>query len=127
LRQLPLGEHVLSLSVTPETFGPVRVVAHITPEGVSVQLFGASEASREALRVALVDLRRDLAATGLGASLDVGADSGADHGTGESARDRAGASARLATLSTAAAPAAPSTPASSFLPGTRPGGVDLIL
>ena len=65
LRQMPQGEHVLTLTVNPETFGPVKVVAHITHDGVSLQLFGASDQARAALKAALPDLRRDLAGTGL--------------------------------------------------------------
>nr|WP_297423423.1 flagellar hook-length control protein FliK [uncultured Actinotalea sp.] len=72
LRTLPVGDHVLTLRVDPDSFGPVRVVAHIGAEGVRIELVGASDAARDALRSALPDLRRDLAATGLSAQLDLG-------------------------------------------------------
>jgi flagellar hook-length control protein FliK len=74
LRTLPVGDHVLTLRVDPDSFGPVRVVAHIGAEGVRIELVGASDAARDALRSALPDLRRDLAATGLSAQLDLGRD-----------------------------------------------------
>jgi flagellar hook-length control protein FliK len=80
LRQLPHGEHVLTLTVNPETFGPVKVVAHITHDGVALQLFGASDQAREALKAALPDLRRDLAGTGLQPNLELGSGSGSGAG-----------------------------------------------
>lgn len=80
LRGLGEGRHVLSLTVTPETFGPVRVVAHIAPDAVRIELVGATDQAREALRGALGDLRRDLAAAGLEADLGLGAR--ADQGLG---------------------------------------------
>ncbi len=79
LTELPEGQHVMTVSVDPEAYGPVKVVAHITPEGTSVHLVSATEAGRDALRAALPDLRRDLAGTGLNAQLDLG-DSGAGRG-----------------------------------------------
>lgn len=78
LRQLPQGDHVMTLTVNPETFGPVRVVAHISADGLHLELFGASEQARAALRAALPDLRRDLAGAGLDSRLDLGAESHAD-------------------------------------------------
>lgn len=78
LRQLPQGDHVMTLTVNPESFGPVRVVAHISAEGLHLELFGASEQARAALRAALPDLRRDLAGAGLDSRLDLGAESNAD-------------------------------------------------
>jgi flagellar hook-length control protein FliK len=86
LRAAGVGEHVLTLRVDPDTFGPVRVVAHITAEGVRVELLGATEAARDALRSALPDLRRDLADAGLGRDLDLG--TGDRDGTGSERTDR---------------------------------------
>lgn len=85
LRDAGPGTHVLTMRVEPESFGPVRVVAHIGTEGVRIELLGATDAARDALRAALPDLRRDLVAAGLqGGSLDLGAprQSGPDLGTG---------------------------------------------
>ncbi|MCL3860861.1 flagellar hook-length control protein FliK [Actinotalea sp. K2] len=78
------GQHVLTLRVDPDTFGPVRVVAHIGPEGMRIELLGGSDQAREALRAALPDLRRDLAATGLTADLGLGQGTGggAEKGNG---------------------------------------------
>jgi flagellar hook-length control protein FliK len=87
LRQLPHGEHILTLTVNPETFGPVRVVAHITHDGVTLQLFGASDQARAALKAALPDLRRDLAGTGLQPNLELGSGSGSGSGGREAMGD----------------------------------------
>jgi flagellar hook-length control protein FliK len=64
------GTHVLTVPVDPEHLGPVRIVAHIGASSVRVELVGATDASREALRGALGDLRRDLGLAGL--QVDVG-------------------------------------------------------
>ncbi|WP_218022849.1 flagellar hook-length control protein FliK, partial [Cellulomonas biazotea] len=71
------GRHVLTVPVDPEHLGPVRVVAHIGPESVRVELVGGTEAAREALRGSLADLRRDLSRD-LGAGLDVQVGVGGD-------------------------------------------------
>lgn len=65
------GEHLITVRVAPDEFGPVTVRALVTAEGMRVELFAPTEAAREALRGMLPDLRRDLAAPGLHASLDV--------------------------------------------------------
>jgi flagellar hook-length control protein FliK len=100
------GEHVVTISVTPENLGPVTVRAHITGEGIRVELFAPTDLAREALRVILPDLRRDLAGTGLSAQLDLSSDSQAGDpestrqsrseadGRNSDARDRRGAAAR---------------------------------
>nr|WP_255480784.1 flagellar hook-length control protein FliK [Quadrisphaera sp. RL12-1S] len=71
------GTHKLTLEVKPEAIGSVTVVAHIRPEGTRIELVGGSPAARDALQASLDDLRKDLAATGSGASLDVSTGSGA--------------------------------------------------
>lgn len=76
LRGAGPGQHTLTLRVDPESFGPVRVVAHIGTEGVRIELLGATDQAREALKAALPDLRRDLTAAGLPADLDLGEDRG---------------------------------------------------
>ncbi|WP_323102066.1 flagellar hook-length control protein FliK [Intrasporangium sp. YIM S08009] len=65
------GEHILTVRVSPEHLGPVTVQAHIGADGVRIELFSATDAGRAAVNAALPDLRRDLAGTGLGASLDL--------------------------------------------------------
>ncbi|WP_250447935.1 flagellar hook-length control protein FliK, partial [Actinotalea sp. C106] len=74
LRSAGEGQHVLTMRVDPESIGPIRVVAHIGPEGVRIELLGATEQAREALRGALPDLRRDLVAAGFPADLGLGGD-----------------------------------------------------
>ena len=65
------GTHVMTLRLEPEHFGPLRVVAHIGAEGVRIELLGATDAARDALRQALPDLKRDLVGVGLTADLDL--------------------------------------------------------
>lgn len=65
------GEHVLTISVTPDSLGPVTVRAHVTGEGVRVELFAPTDLGRDALRAILPELRRDLAGAGLGGTLDL--------------------------------------------------------
>lgn len=72
LRSLGEGLHQLKLAIKPEAFGPVRVAANFHADGtVQLQLLGANDAARDQLRQVLADLRRDLAATGLTAQLDL--------------------------------------------------------
>lgn len=65
------GEHVMTLKVSPDDLGPVTVRAHISAEGVRLELFAAGDAGRDVVRHALPDLRRELAQQGLTASLDL--------------------------------------------------------
>lgn len=131
LKQLPLGEHKLTLMVNPESFGPVKVIAHITAESVSVQLVGASEQATQALRSVINDLRRDLAAAGLGAQLDVGADAAGGNARGMSeafAGSQEGKRQGLAQPQSTAAAASQAQPnqlrPQSHTSGSR-GGLDL--
>jgi flagellar hook-length control protein FliK len=82
------GEHTLTVNVTPDNLGPVTVRAHITADGIRVQLFAPTDAGRDALRAILPDLRRDLAGSGLDASLDLSSRNEPDDSRGgESRRD----------------------------------------
>jgi flagellar hook-length control protein FliK len=65
------GEHVLTIRVAPENLGPVTVQEHIAADGVRIELFTPTDAGRAAVQSVLADLRRDLAGTGIGASLDL--------------------------------------------------------
>lgn len=65
------GEHVMTMKVTPEELGTVTVRAVIGPEGVRMELF-ASDTGRDAVKAIMPDLRRELAAAGFNASLDLG-------------------------------------------------------
>lgn len=85
LRTAAPGEHMLTLKVTPDNLGPVQVRAHIGPDGIRIELVGATDAAREGLRNLLTDLRRDLAGTGMNASLSLGTDSGPGGRSGQGA------------------------------------------
>jgi flagellar hook-length control protein FliK len=61
----------VTITVTPDNLGPVTVRAHITADGMRVQLFAPTDAGRDALRAVLPDLRRDLAGSGINSSLDL--------------------------------------------------------
>ncbi|GER21652.1 hypothetical protein NCCP1664_01490 [Zafaria cholistanensis] len=65
------GEHSVTVRVSPDTYGPVTVRATIGADGsIKVELAPATQAGREALRLGLADLRRDLAQV-LGAQAQV--------------------------------------------------------
>ncbi|MCM3661959.1 flagellar hook-length control protein FliK [Georgenia satyanarayanai] len=115
LRTAPEGHHVLHVRVDPEDLGPVRVSAHIGADGVRIELQGMTDAAKDALRGALHDLRRELAATGLRADLDLGSE---NHQRGPAERP-APARDGARPVTTAAPAAAPTTP-------VRHGGLDLL-
>ncbi|WP_174776801.1 flagellar hook-length control protein FliK, partial [Cryobacterium sp. TMT3-29-2] len=68
------GDHVMTISVSPDTLGPVTVQAHVRGENLRVELFAPTDLAREALRAILPDLRRDLSGGGLNAQLTLSAD-----------------------------------------------------
>ena len=126
LRTAAPGEHVLTLKVTPENLGPVQVRAHIGAEGVRIELVGATDAAREGLRNLLTDLRRDLAGTGMNATLSLGSDSGPGARSGQGGAGDLGApgdgsgqarsgrpTGSAAARDVPAAPPVPTTPTSS--------------
>jgi flagellar hook-length control protein FliK len=83
------GEHVLTLSVTPDNLGPVTVRAHVSAAGVRVELFAPNDLGRDALRAILPELRRDLAGTGMNANLQLSSNNqptGTGTGTGSGAQ-----------------------------------------
>lgn len=85
IAQRPSGTHQLTMTVNPDTLGSVTVRAHIGQAGdVRVELMGATDAGRDALRAIVSDLRRDLAAAVPHASLSIAqgaaSDPGADRG-----------------------------------------------
>ncbi|TKR21928.1 flagellar hook-length control protein FliK, partial [Cellulomonas hominis] len=129
LRSAGTGQHVLTLHVDPEHFGPVKVVAHISADAVRVELVGATDAARDALKQSLPDLRRDLAATGLSSDVRLGAD-----GAGTGAGDRAGADAagrREGGRPDGTRPGSGAAPGAAAPAPTRPsahaGGLDLLV
>lgn len=80
-----MGAHTITVAVNPENLGPVTVQAHISSAGVRVELFATNSDGRDALRQILPDLKRDLAGTGLNATLDLS--SGGQPGSGHGSRD----------------------------------------
>lgn len=86
IAQRPTGTHHLTMTVNPDTLGPVTVRAHISATGeVQVELSGATDAGRDALRGILLDLRRDLSAVMPHATLSV-----AQGSTSDATGDRSG-------------------------------------
>lgn len=79
LREMGSGTHQLSIKVTPEEFGPIRVVARIEAGSVGIDLHTASATGRELLKAAMADIRRDLPPNLASATVNV-ADSGSGHG-----------------------------------------------
>jgi flagellar hook-length control protein FliK len=59
------GTHRVTVDVTPEELGPVRLTVEMRSGEMSLLLAGSSETSREALRAALPELRRMLDAAGM--------------------------------------------------------------
>ncbi|WP_344779225.1 flagellar hook-length control protein FliK, partial [Microbacterium marinilacus] len=55
------GDHEVTLTVSPEDLGPVTVRARISGDTMRIELFSPSDVGRDALRLVLADLRRDLA------------------------------------------------------------------
>ncbi|GAA3227540.1 flagellar hook-length control protein FliK [Oerskovia jenensis] len=113
------GDHVLTLSVTPDNLGPVTVRAHIAGGDLRIELFAPHDAGREALRALAAELRRDLAGIAPSASLSVSdAKEAPAQGSGHQAGPGNG-SAGDAGSGTAARPG-DQHPWQSR-PGTRPG------
>lgn len=116
------------MTIAPDSLGPVTVRAHITAGGdVRVELSGATDAGRDALRGILTDLRRDLASVmphatlsvGHGTAADANPDRGlpqgsggaaGDHGSGSRDTDRGRAEQRSDSESTPARPRISQTP-----------------
>jgi flagellar hook-length control protein FliK len=138
IAQRPAGSHQLTMTVAPDTLGPVTVRAHIGQNGdVRVELVGATDAGREALRAIVSDLRRDLAAvlphanlslaSASASSSDAGgaerfAQPGADQGAGGHADGRRGSGADVTSGARADAPPARALPTST--PAVAGAGLD---
>ncbi|MBD3781011.1 MAG: flagellar hook-length control protein FliK, partial [Micrococcales bacterium] len=126
LRSLGGGSHVLTLRVDPEHFGPVTVVAHISPESVRVELVGATDSARDALRQSLPDLRRDLASTGLSSDVSLGGGDASGATGGETRRDSLAGARPLGAAPAGTAPG-PATDLPAARPSTAAGGLDLLV
>ncbi|GAA2516166.1 flagellar hook-length control protein FliK [Pilimelia columellifera] len=71
------GVHRLTVHLHPADLGAVSVVAEVRDGAIAVQITGATEAGREALRASLPDLRRELAQAGFqDTALDLRQDAG---------------------------------------------------
>jgi flagellar hook-length control protein FliK len=79
----PDGIHRLTIHLNPVDLGPISVTAEVRGGDIAVQLAGATDAGREALRGALPDLRKHLEDAGFGScALDLQRDApnpGHDH------------------------------------------------
>jgi flagellar hook-length control protein FliK len=88
----PHGQHIMTLQVTPEDLGPLTVRAQIDATGVRIELFAPGDVGREAIRGILPELRKELADSGFGASVDVSDRSGpagsSQDGTGRDSTGR---------------------------------------
>lgn len=126
LSGLAAGTHVLSVPIDPENLGPVRVVARISARSVRVELVGATDASREALRGALDELRRDLASAGLPTSVDVSSGDSASTERGGSGPDGDGG-ATAGEHSWSSAPAAEPAVTSTPVVVAHTGRLDLVV
>jgi flagellar hook-length control protein FliK len=94
LASAPDGEHVLTISVTPDALGPITVRAHISAGEVRIELFAPTDSARDGLKQIMTDLRRDMAGSGLSAIIDVSSAGRPDAvGTGTGGAGQGGAGA----------------------------------
>ncbi|WP_241795422.1 flagellar hook-length control protein FliK, partial [Microbacterium sp. C5A9] len=94
IAQRPAGTHHLTMTVNPDSLGPVTVRAHIGQGGeVQVELVGGTDAGRDALRSIVADLRRDLAAVAPHATLSVSTGTSAEASAGRGGQPGADGSA----------------------------------
>ncbi|WP_394685859.1 hypothetical protein [uncultured Microbacterium sp.] len=130
------GVHQITLTVSPDSTGPVTVRARIGSGGeVRIDLTGATEAGRDALRVMIADLRRDLASVMPHAHLSVGSGPTADTGAGD--RGAPGGDGSLADQAGRGREPRPDAAGSSAPARTRPpsapsvaltgGGLDIVV
>ena len=80
----------VTVHVRPDDLGPVTVRAQFDAGSVRVELFAGGDAGRDALRSALPDLRRELAAQTPGATIDVFAGAPQDQSAGQRAAQHGG-------------------------------------
>jgi flagellar hook-length control protein FliK len=71
LRAAGDGTHVMTLSITPDSLGPVTVRAHVTGGDIRIELITSTDQARESLKAILPDLRRDLAVAGTSSTLNL--------------------------------------------------------
>jgi flagellar hook-length control protein FliK len=85
LQTAPAGSHVLTINVAPESLGPVTVQAHLSSDGIRVELIAPTDQARDALKAILPDLKRDLSQGGMNATLSVAQHDGAQTGARQDA------------------------------------------
>jgi flagellar hook-length control protein FliK len=71
LRTAGAGTHVLTLTVSPESVGPVTVRAHVTHGVMRVELSAPTDQGTDALKSMLPDLKRDLSQGGVNSALTI--------------------------------------------------------
>ncbi|MFJ4158680.1 hypothetical protein [Microbacterium testaceum] len=130
------GVHQVTLTVSPDSTGPVTVRARIGSGGeVRIDLAGATEAGRDALRVMIADLRRDLASVMPHAHLSVGSGPTADTAAGDrgapggggSLADQPGREPRPDAAGSPAPARASTRPPSAPSVALTGGGLDIVV
>jgi len=89
LRGGAAGEHVLTITVAPDSLGPVTVRAHLSGGDIRIELSAPTDQGRSALGAILPELKRDLAAGGLNSSLALTTAAGAQADGGQADSGRA--------------------------------------
>ncbi|MFC3298270.1 flagellar hook-length control protein FliK [Arthrobacter agilis] len=108
------GTSTITVTVAPDHLGPITIRASMSADGTRLEFFSTTDGGREALKLALPDLRREASSAGLSASLDLGTgtpgerDAAAQPGSGRQPRPEALDEPPGPRRS--AAPAAPWTP-----------------
>lgn len=69
------GAHAITVNVVPEQLGPITVQAHMTDQGLRIELSSPTAAGRDALGGMMTELRRDLAGAGIDANVGLAASS----------------------------------------------------
>lgn len=71
LRTAGAGTHVLTLTVSPDSIGPVTVRAHVSGDTLRIELSAPTAQGTDALKSMLTDLKRDLSQGGATSALSV--------------------------------------------------------
>ncbi|MCG2798509.1 MAG: flagellar hook-length control protein FliK [Cellulomonas sp.] len=126
------GTHVLTVALDPVNLGDVKVIAHISADTVRLDLVGATDAGRAALRGALEDLRRDLSDAGLSAQLGLGDSSAGSWAPGQSSDGREAPGGTTTGASTDRTsrdgrPAVATSTPTSTAPASSARGLDLVI
>jgi flagellar hook-length control protein FliK len=71
LRNAGAGTHTLTLTVSPDSVGPVTVRVHVTGDAMRVELSAPTDQGTDALKSMLPDLKRDLSQGGVNSALTI--------------------------------------------------------